>query len=266
MSCSRIWSSGSSATGCRSSRSRCSGPPPGRPTRSWKDGAARIHGFLEDYAGLGNALLTLHQATLDPRWLGETREVLELTLDLFWDPEQEAFFDTPRDGEALVVRPRDIPDKATPSGHSLAAEFLLRAADAFGDDALRKQALKVLAGEEGAMSRFPSAFGRLLAVAGDALATPEEVIVLGAAGDPELAAMASVAHEEYRPRRTILGGPPEELPPLPLLEGREMREGRTTAYVCRNFTCSAPILSVEELRRELAGESDKSNRDGGDGK
>ena len=223
----------------------------GRILRSWKDGDARIPGFLEDYAGLGNALLTLHQATLEPRWLEETREIRDLMLDLFWDPEQEAFFDTPRDGETLVVRPRDIPDKATPSGHSLAVELLLRTAHAFGDEGSRDRARSILAGEEGGMSRFPSAFGRLLSVLSDYLTTPEEVVLMGTEGDEVLKEMAAAAHGDYRPGRTILGGPPERLPSLPLLEGRGIRDGRATAYVCRDFACSAPIQSVEELRKEL---------------
>ncbi len=113
-----------------------------RILRSWKDGTARIPGFLEDYAGLGNALLTLHGATLEPRWLREAREVLDLMLELFWDPHQGAFFDTPRDGEDLIFRPRDIPDKATPSGHSLAVELLVRGAGAFGEQALLDQAAR----------------------------------------------------------------------------------------------------------------------------
>jgi hypothetical protein len=222
-----------------------------RILRSWKDGKARIPGFLEDYAGLGNALLTLHGATLEPRWLREARDVLDLMLELFWDPQQGAFFDTPRDGETLVFRPRDIPDKATPSGHSLAVELLVRGAGAFGQEALLEQAAGILKGEEESLSRFPSAFGRLLSVLSDFLTAPEEVVLLGKPGDSSLERMMAEAHRGYRPRRTILGGVPEELPPLPLLEGRGFRDGEATAYVCRNFTCSAPLQSPEGLREEL---------------
>ncbi|MFO8172939.1 MAG: thioredoxin domain-containing protein, partial [Longimicrobiales bacterium] len=218
-----------------------------RILRSWKDGAGKIPGFLEDYAGLANALLTLHEATLEPRWLQEAEEIMALTLDLFWDPEQSAFFDTPRDGEPLVVRPRDIPDKATPSGHSLAVELLLRGADVFGLDGHRERAGTILKEEEGGMARFPSAFGRLLSVLSDYLTGPVEVVLLGAPGDPELTTMLGAVKSAYHPRRTVVGGSPEDLPALPMLEGRDLREGRATAYVCRDFSCSPPIHTVEEL-------------------
>jgi hypothetical protein len=54
----------------------------------------------------------------------------------------------------------------------------------------------------------------------------------------------------------MAGGDPEALPPLPVLEGREPRDGKPTAYVCRDFTCSAPIHDVETLARELEEEGE----------
>ncbi|NNM05332.1 MAG: thioredoxin domain-containing protein, partial [Gemmatimonadetes bacterium] len=98
----------------------------GRLRRSWKNGQSKILAFLEDYAGLGNALLTLYEATLDPRWLAEGRELAGQVIDLFWEEEEGVFFDSPKDGEKLVVRPREAMDNATPSGNSLAIELLLR--------------------------------------------------------------------------------------------------------------------------------------------
>lgn len=223
-----------------------------RLLRNWKETPGKIPGFLEDYAGLGNALLTLHEATLEAEWLEEARWLLEKTVELFWDPEEEAFYDTPKDGELLVVRPRDLPDKATPSGHSLAVELLQRGAASFGDDRYGAMAQTALAREEEAMGRFPSAFGRLLSVLDAHLSAPVEVVLLGNPGDPELQALLREAHRGYGPNRVILGGNPETLPSLPLLEGRSIRDGKPTAYVCRDFACSAPIQSPEGLRAELA--------------
>jgi len=47
-------------------------------------------------------------------------------MEQFWDPAQNAFFDTAAGHEQLIVRPRDFFDNATPSGNSLAADVLLR--------------------------------------------------------------------------------------------------------------------------------------------
>ena len=223
-----------------------------RLLRSWKETPGKIPGFLEDYAGMGNALLTLHEATLEAEWLEEAGWFLEKTVELFWDPAEEVFYDTPKDGEVLVVRPRDLPDKATPSGHSLAVEFLQRGAAFFGKDSFRTMAQAALAREEEAMGRFPSAFGRLLSILDTQQSTPMEVVLLGHPDDLGLQALLREAHRSYEPNRLILGGSPEALPTLPLLEGRTIRNGKATAYVCRDYSCSSPIQTQELLRAELA--------------
>ncbi len=219
----------------------------GRLLRSWKEGPGSVGGFLEDYAALGNALLTLHEVTLEPRWLTEAKGLSETLVELFWAEEEQTFFDTPRDGEALIVRPRDVLDNATPSGHSLAVELLTRAGRIFGREAWVERARRCLVREAGGMSRFPSAFGRLLAVGSQHLDAPMEVALLGSPQVREMDGFLQAVHSRFMPGRVVVGGHPEELPELPLLQGRGMREGRPTAYLCRDFTCTPPIMEAGEL-------------------
>jgi uncharacterized protein len=233
----------------------------GRLRRTWKDGSAKVPAFLEDYAGLGNALLTLHESTLEPRWLVDALDLAEQVIQLFWDEDEGIFYDSPHDGEALVIRPRDIMDNATPSGNSLAVELLLRAAAFTGSEGLREPALRTLIREAGSMRRFPSAFGRLLSALTLQLDPPVEVVLLGEPGEAGLKEMLGAAHEIYLPNRVVGGGDPEGLPPFPLFQGREPRNGKATAYVCRHFTCSAPIHDSRALREEL----EKEKRTGGGG-
>jgi uncharacterized protein YyaL (SSP411 family) len=223
-----------------------------RILRSWKDGPGSIPGFLEDYAGLGTALLALHEATLETRWLEEAQWVLERTKALFWDEKEEVFYDTPVDGEPLVLRPRDLPDAATPSGNSLGVEFFQWAGILFGDEESRRIAKHSLEREAGSMARFPSAFGRLLSILVREGLPPLEVVILGDPEEKDTRALLRKAHRRFLPNRVILGGAVEDLPPLPLLEGRERKGGRATAYVCRDFTCGPPVQDPEALARELA--------------
>ena len=112
----------------------------GRLLRTWKDGRAKLLGYLEDHAMVADGLLALHEATLDQRWLGAARGLADAMLDLFWDPEAQGFFDTGRDHEALVVRPRSLFDSAVPCGSSVAADVLLRLAVLTGDADLERRA------------------------------------------------------------------------------------------------------------------------------
>jgi uncharacterized protein YyaL (SSP411 family) len=219
--------------------------------RSWKAGESKIPAFLEDYAGLGNALLTLYEATLEPRWMEEARELAEQVLEFFWEEDEGLFFDSARDGEQLVVRPRDAMDSATPSGNSLALELLLRCSALFGTHRFREMTVRALMAEADAATRFPSAFGHFLSSLSFASGPPLEIVLLGDRNGQGLQDQLSVVHGHYLPSRLVAGGTLEELPPLPLFEGREPKEGRATAYVCREFACSPPILDPEALAAEL---------------
>jgi len=223
----------------------------GRLLRSWKDGSAKVPAFLEDHAGLGNALLSLYEATLEPRWLVDALDLAEEVLKLFWEENEGLFYDSPHDGERLVLRPRDIMDNATPSGNSLAVELLLRTVSLTGAKRLREPALRTLAREADAMRRFPSAFGRLLSGLTLHLDPPVEVVLLGREGEALLGEMLRAAHRPYLPNRVIAGGGPARLPPFPLFQGREPKGDGPTAYVCRDFTCSAPMGEPGELLEEL---------------
>jgi uncharacterized protein YyaL (SSP411 family) len=134
----------------------------GRVLRTYKDGIAKIPGFLEDQAAVALGFLAMFEQSLDESWLARTRELTRVMLDLFWDDAAGAFFDTSRDAEQLVARPRDATDNAIPSGTSLAAELLLRLADYEGNEAYRERGWRVLNSHADMVRRYPSAFGHLL--------------------------------------------------------------------------------------------------------
>src|SRR5207237_1448280 len=94
----------------------------GRVLRTYKDGRGRLNGYLEDYTFLADGLLALYEADLQPRWFTEARRLMDEAIKLFADNQQGGFFDTGSDHAALVSRPKDIMDNATPAGNSVAIE------------------------------------------------------------------------------------------------------------------------------------------------
>jgi hypothetical protein len=224
----------------------------GRVRRSYKDGQARIAGYLEDYAALGLAALALYEVTFDTRWLERARAMCSATVKWFWDDVTGAFFDTASDHEHLITRPRDVADNATPSGTSLAVDLLLRIADLFDEADARQRATYVLESLAPAMARYPTAFGHML---GDADMSINGAVELAIVGDPEsaeLRVLVNAAAGEYVPSLVIAGGPPRSSETIALLTGREMRDGVATAYVCRNYTCNEPVTTAERLTAQLA--------------
>ena len=224
----------------------------GRLRRVYMDGEAKVDAFLEDHAALGNALLSLHGATLDTRWLEWARWCCGEILSRFRDQASGRLFDAPVDGEALVVRPRDATDSATPSGTSLAAELFVRAAHLFDDSSYREAADGIFELEAGAMGRFGPAFGRMLSALDRARAAPVEVAIVGPADAPETRALIQAAHARLLPNLTVLGRTPDiEVADLPLLEGRDLVDGRPAAYVCRAHACYLPVTDAAGVHEEM---------------
>ena len=241
----------------------------GRLLRVFAGGRVHIQGFLEDYGALGNACLSLYEATLDPRWLSETAWIAERTIAGFWSPEGQLFHDAAADADPLVLRPRDIMDNAMPSGNSLAAELLARSAALTGSAEHAEVADAAVARERGAMERHPSGMGRLLTVALLRETPRAEVAVVGmpergspdarigsgtgSAGDSpaHVAEMLRLAHRFALPNRTIAGGDPEDpaVAALPAMAGRLGVTGR--AFVCVGSTCFEPSDSPGPLDAAL---------------
>ncbi len=226
----------------------------GRLRRSWKDGQARITGYLEDHATVGAGLLALYEATFDRRWLDESRRLAEEALRLFWSAERETFFDTGHDQESLVVRPRNIFDNAVPSGTSVAIEWLLRLAVVLGEERYEAVALKALRPMADLMQRYPSGFGRYLCALDFHLGPVAEVALVWRPGEERGAApLLDTVFGRYQPNRVVVGAA-EGAPGaggLPLLAERGTLNGRPTAYVCRHYVCQLPVTEPEALARQL---------------
>ena len=224
-----------------------------RLLRSHKDGISRVDAFLEDYGAVGNALVTLYEVTLEPKWLDEIGWISNRMIELFWHEETDVFFDAPTDGEDLIVRPRDIMDNATPSGNSLAVELLLRTAHLIGDERHGEIAERVLAREAGSMARSPAAFGRLLSALDRTVAPPVEIAIVGERADLATHDLLRAALTPYLPNRTMAGVAPGEVldHALPLLEDREAKDGKPTAYLCEGYACREPVNNAEALTELL---------------
>jgi uncharacterized protein YyaL (SSP411 family) len=216
----------------------------GRLLRTFNHGRARLLGYLEDHAFLVDALLTLYEATFEPRWFAEARRLADTTIERFGDPEHGGFFSTAIDHERLVARRKDVEDTPIPSGQSAMALALLRLAAFTGEAAYEERAHSILAPLGEVAGRYPTAFGHLLQAVAFHRGPVREVAIVGEDPAPLLEAVRA----EYRPRLVLAGGESGE---VPLLEGRTPVDSRTAAYVCENFACQAPVTEPADLIAQL---------------
>jgi len=219
--------------------------PDRRLLRTWKDGQAKLNAYLEDHAFLLEALISLYEATFEPRWFGEARALADTMIERFADEDNGGFFETSSDHERLVARRKDLEDHPIPAGNSSAAYGLLRLAALTGEHAYGDRAESVLRLLRELAPKHPQAFGHLLQALDFRLAQVREVALVGA----ELGPLERVVRDQFRPHLVLAGGEPDG---VPLLEGRDPVDGRATAYVCEQFACRAPVTEPEQLEALLS--------------
>ena len=222
----------------------------GRLRRSSRDGVVgAAAGVLEDHALLADGLLALHQATGAARWLRAATALLDLALDHFAATDG-GFHDTADDAEALLHRPRELTDNASPCGGSALVSALLTASVLVTDPDRYRAAAEAALRAAGSLAReHPRFAGHWLTAAEAALRGPLQVAVVGAdaaSREPLLA----VARDRAPGGTVIVPGRPDE-PGVPLLAGRPLLDGAPAGYVCRGFVCDRPVATPEELATAL---------------
>jgi hypothetical protein len=217
----------------------------GRLWRTSRDGRRGDNaGVLEDYGCVASGYLALLGATGNAVWLTRAAALLDQALDRFAD-ESGGFFDTAADAEALVTRPRDASDNASPSGVSAVAHALLTYAAVTGSGRHREAAEAAVASAGALAVQAPRFAGWTLAAAEALVAGPDEVAVVGPADDPARAVLHRAALSRTAPAVIVVGEPGSAN--VPLLADRPLVDGRSAAYMCRGFVCERPVTDVESL-------------------
>jgi hypothetical protein len=217
----------------------------GRLFKRWRGGRAALPGMLEDYAFATFGLIELYQAGFDARYLAAALELQRAALEHFWDRETAGFFLSPDDGEALIVRAKEVYDGAIPSGNAVAIGNLLRLARITGESELEERAAQALQVFSGDVARLPQAHTWLLGELDFALGPSFEVVVAGRRGAADTEAMLEALQRAFAPNAVLLFRP-EGLPEpaiavlAPFTAGQRALGGKATAYVCTGGTCKAP--------------------------
>ncbi len=222
--------------------------------RTWKNGEAKLNGYLEDYACLIEGLVSLYEASGTLRWLEHAIELTDRMIEEFWDEQDGGFFFTGKSHEQLIVRSKDFMDNATPSGNSVAAFALQRLALLTGNEKYQRHAVTILRLTADQVSRYPSAFGWMLCAADFELSKPKEIAVISNGESERLTELLKVIWTAYLPNRAIaLSSRNHEAAAavVPLVAGRPP-EPEPKVFVCEGYTCAAPTTEPAVLRQQLS--------------
>jgi uncharacterized protein len=229
----------------------------GRLKRTFKDGQSKLNAYLEDYAFYTSGLLDLFAVNSKQEYLDKAIMYADFMLQHFWDEKEGNLFFTSDDHEQLISRTKNFYDLATPSGNSVAASNLLRLYHYSQNDSYLDRAVSIMKAGSRSAAENPFGFGQMLNSIYLYVKKPVEVTVI--AGDDDgtnsnSSDLVAWLNSQFIPNSINAIVHASELATLQrysAFNGREAQGGEETAYVCKNYTCSLPIKSIEELERQL---------------
>lgn len=229
--------------------------PEGRLMKRWRNGDAALPGLLDDHAFLVYGLVELFQADQDPRWLRAALELNDVQIRQFLDPELGGFFLAPSDGEALIVRGKEVYDGALPSGNSIAAHNLVRLARLTGDTELEELAALTVRAFSGGIGNQAASHTQLLAAIDFLVGPSFELVVAGETEAEDTHAALAALGRAFAPNAVTVHRPDGEAPEItrlaPYTAAQVSQAGRATLYLCRNFACEAPTSDVASVVKKL---------------
>jgi len=223
----------------------------GKLLRTYKDGIAKIQGYLEDYSYFGVALLDVFEINPELKYLERAQEIANYLVDHFWDEQTNSFYMTADDHEKLIIRPKSNYDLSLPSGNSVAANLLLRLFHLTQDKKFLEISTKIMENQAQMAAENPFGFGYLLNTVFMYLQKPREITVL----NPKNKEIVDSLTNRFLPESILVTVQNENqlnnLSKLSFFEGKQFQNDKTTVFVCKDFTCSLPLESISEIEKQL---------------
>jgi len=209
---------------------------------TWKNDKARFPAFLDDYASLIQALISLYEITADTSWLKRSKSVTEFVLEHFSESATGFFYYTPIGQNDVIIRKKELYDGAVPSGNSLMAGNLYRLSLYFDDSGWRARAWSMISTVGRVLDRYPTSFGFWNVVRLEMMAGVVELAVLGR---ERLEETHRDLLKQFLPQRVLMVSDVENEEFALLAQKPAL--STPAIYVCENFKCSAPVESVTHV-------------------
>ena len=212
----------------------------GRVFHSYKNGQAKIDGYLEDYAALIQAFANLYQATFEEKWLHLAEQLTETCIRLFWDEKEGLFFFTSSASEKLIARKKEVFDNVIPASNSMMAGNLLQLGQLLSRPDYAARGKDMVEKVQNLLEREPYYLANWAYVS-LSLYTPQfEIAICG----EEALERRKELDLRYFPNKVMAGSVGRSS--LPLLQHRGPVQGQTALYICQDQTCQLPVTSIEE--------------------
>ena len=208
---------------------------------TYKNGTAKVDGFLEDYAYLVQAYIHLQEITGQSEYLLKAKDLTYYIIQNFTEDDEPFFFFTHKSQSDVIVRKKEVYDGATPSGNSIMAINLLYLAKVFDEINWFSISEKMISRLEQLIVKHPTSFG-VWATGLQWLIKPvNEIAIMGNNPSPVLTEVLG----SYVPNK-ILQSSANSDSNFPLLTQKNVISG-VQIYLCRDYACLQPVTTANEL-------------------
>ena len=219
--------------------------------RVFKDGKSKLNAYLDDYAYLANAVVDMFEITGKQNYLNFAIKLSNHLIEHFWDDKNSNFFFTADDHEKLIIRPKSNYDLSMPSGNSVAANTLLRLYHITQEEKFHKISQKILESQATLAAENPFAFGYMLNVLYLEIEKPTEITIL----NTQNSQIISTLNKKFLPEAImVIISDNDELDALSkfsFFAGKEYPIDQTNVFVCKNFSCSLPLVDISNIEENL---------------
>lgn len=213
--------------------------------RTYKNGKASLHAYLEDYACVIDGLAALYQVSFDEQHLAFAQRLSAYTMKHFFDQQEEFFYYTDDTASSLIARKKEIFDNVIPASNSIMARNLYRLGILLDQEEYRGQAEKMAEKMLPLITSEPGYLTNWASLVTEIFYSVAEIAIVGS----DLLPFSATLQQQYYPFKVITGTTTSSS--LPLLQGREAINGKTTIYVCYNKACQLPVHSPEKAIGQL---------------
>ena len=212
--------------------------------RNFKNDKSTINAYLEDYATVVDAFISLYEVTLDEKWLHSAKQLTNYCFDHFFDDKSNLFFFTSDKDKGLITRKIDTDDNVIPSSNSIMANNLFKLGHYFSNKKYTNTAKQMLHNVKDRALKYGAGASNWSLLYTNLLGDFYEVAIVGKDAKQKLKEFNAV----YIPNKLIVGSITESS--LPLLEYK-YNENETTIYVCIDGACKLPVNETEKALKQI---------------
>ncbi len=226
--------------------------PEGKLLHVYRDGIAKINGYLDDYAFFIWGLLELYEATFEVKYLKTAITLAEKMIELFWDENEGGFFFTEKDNQDVIFKQKEIYDGATPSGNSVALLGLIKLAKITGNEKFNEITQKLTESFIATVKKYPSAYTFFLSTLDFILGNSFEIVIVGRKkNQSEIKEIVKTINQKFIPNKIIIFKPSDEESDInsisPFISAYKEIDGKTTIYICTNYECKQPVTNIDDM-------------------